>query len=525
MKKVISLIPSGYSYYFLLIVAAFLNVHIASSQQSLTYKPPVSIDSNRLQKIEAAFPMIDSLVHRYAENNHFPGFAFGLMVDGRLVHTGAFGYTDLAKKIPATTASLFRIASMTKSFTAMAILKLRDEGKLELDDPAYKYIPEMKKLQYLTTDAPPVTIRNLLSHAAGFPEDNPWGDRQLQNTDAQLINLVKNGITFSNVPGVAYEYSNLGFTLLGHIVSKVSGKPFDQYITENILQPLGMNHTKWEYTEVPAAQLAHGYRWLNKQWAEQPLLHHGSYGAMGGLITSIEDFSRYVALHQSAWPPSNDKDNGPVKRSSLREMQQPWNMGSFSPHFKYPDGRECATISAYCYGLNWMKDCDGRIYVGHSGGLPGFGSQWRFLPDYGIGIISFANLTYANAGTINLQVLDTLVALAHFQFRQLPPSKILQQKRNELVNILSHWNNAATSKIFAANFFMDYFPDSLKKEATTIFADAGTILKVNDVIAQNQLRGSFIMEGEKKNIEVSFTLTPENPPLIQEYHIKEAEKK
>lgn len=497
---------------------------IVYGQQALTYKPPVFADNNRLQKIETTYKLVDSLFKAYAEKNHYPGMAFGLVIDGSLVHSGAFGYTDIVQKTPATPISLFRIASMTKSFVAMAILKLRDEGKLQLDEPAYKYIPEMKDVKYLTTDASPITIRNLLTHAAGFPEDNPWGDRQLQNTDDELMAQVKKGISFSNVNGVAYEYSNLGFTLLGHIVSKVSGKPFDEYITENILRPLGMAHTKWEYTQVPGTLLAHGYRWLNEQWIEQPMLHHGSYGAMGGLITSIEDFSKYVALHQNAWPPANDKDNGPIKRSSLREMHQPWNVSGLYPHNKFPTGRECATISAYCYGLGWMKDCENKVYVGHSGGLPGFGSQWRFLPEYGIGIISFANLTYANAGAINLQVLDTIIKLAHLQPRQLPPSDILQQKSKALAILLPNWDDAEASHLFAANFFMDYQLDALRKEAMAIFADAGKILKVNDVVPQNQLRGSFIIETEKKNIEVSFTLTPENPPLIQEYHIQGVQK-
>ncbi len=493
-------------------------------QQQLSYKPPVFTDENRLQKIEAAYPVIDSIFHDFAIKNHSPGLAFGLVVDGKLVHSGAVGFTDVEKKIKATPTSLFRIASMTKSFTTMAIVKLRDEGKLQLDDPAYKYVPEMKGLQYITADAAPITIRHLLTHSAGFPEDNPWGDRQLEDTDAQLLELIKKGVSFSNAPGMSYEYSNLAFALLGHIISKVSGKSYEQYITDNILQPLGMNHTIWEYTKAPADKLAHGYRWLNNDWVEQPLLHDGSYGAMGGLITSIEDFSRYIALHQSATPPSNDEEIGPVKRSSIREMEQPWTMNMLMPHFLFPDGRECGAVTAYCYGLRWMKDCDNKVYVAHTGGLPGFGSEWKILPDYGIGVVSFANVTYAGMSVVNLQVLDTLITLAQLQPRQLPPSNILQQKRDELMKILPDWNNAEKSHLFAINFFMDYPVDSLKKEAATAFANAGKISKIDNVVPLNQLRGSFIIEGEKKNIAVQFTLTPENPPLIQEYHIKEMNK-
>ena len=127
---------------------------------------------------------------------------------------------------------------MTKSFTAMAILKLRDEGKLKFDDPVYLNIPEMKNQKYLTKDAVPATLRHLLTHGAGFPEDNPWGDRQLARTDEELIDLIRKGISFSNDPGLKFEYSNLGFTMLGYIIKKVSGQSYENYITKNILEPL-----------------------------------------------------------------------------------------------------------------------------------------------------------------------------------------------------------------------------------------------------------------------------------------------
>ena len=507
----------------LFISLCFVFSHLTAQQQA-SYLSPVFADTNRLQKIEKTYPLIDSIFKQFMLQNHYPGLAFGLVVDGKLVHASAYGFTDVENKILATPASQFRIASMTKSFTAMAILKLRDEGKLSLDNPASLYIPEMKNMPLLTKDAAPITVRHLLTHATGFPEDNPWGDRQLEVSDEQLMDLVKKGISFSNVPGAAYEYSNLAFTLLGHIITKVSGKPYEQYITENILQPLGMKNTNWEYTKVPSKELVYGYRWLNNDWVKQPILHDGAYGAMGGLITSIEDFSKYMALHLSATPPTNNIESGPIKRSSIREMQQPWTINTLSTKYVFPNGRQCGTLTAYCYGLRWMKDCDNKVYVGHSGGLPGFGSEWKIMPDYGIGIVSFSNLTYAGMANVNLQVLDTIIMLAGLKPRQLPPSLILQQRRDDLLKLLPSWKGAQQSGIFAINFFDDYIMDSIQKEATTIFNDAGKINKINDVVPLNQLRGSFILEGEKKNIQIQFTLTPENPPLIQEYHIKEMDK-
>ena len=107
---------------------------------------------------------------------------------------------------------------------------------------------------------------------------------------------------------------------------------------------------------------------------------------------------------------------------------------------------------------------------------------------------------------------------------QLPPSKILEQRKNDLVKILPDWNHAEQSGIFAENFFPDYPIDTLKKQARDLYSKAGKIISVKAVKPENQLRGSFIIEGEKTNIEISFTLSPENPPLIQEYHIRESPK-
>ncbi len=488
------------------------------------YTPAVFTDIARLQKIEKAFSVIDKLYKDYADSNHFPGIAFGIVVDGKLVHTGNYGYTDIEKKIPVTSQSLFRIASMSKSFTAMAILKLRDEGKLNLDDPAYLYIPELKNLKYPTADAPPITIRHLLTHGSGFPEDNPWGDRQLADNDKDLMEFIGKQISFSNTPGIAYEYSNLGFALLGKIVTNVSGMRYQDYIKQNIWEPLGMKTSTYEYGDVAPDKLAHGYRWLNEKWNEEQLLHDtkdGSWGSMGAMISSVDEFANYMAFHLSAWPPNNAKDDGPVKRSTVREMHHPWRFNGLNLNYAYPDGRVCPLVSAYCYGLGWTRDCEGRAYISHSGGLPGFGSQWRIMPDYGIGVVAFANRTYAPMGSINMQVLDTLIKLANLQPMQVLPSSILEQRKNELVKLLPDWNNAQQSGIFAENFFPDYPIDTLKKYAKDLYTKAGKIIAVKQVKAENQLRGSFILEGEIANIEIYFTLSPENPALIQEYHIRE----
>ena len=485
-----------------------------SIQGSKDYKPPVFKDAGRLEKMKEAFPVVDKIFQDYATQNHYPSLAYGIIADGQLIHTGVFGESNRETKAIPTTKTLYRIASMSKSFTAMAILKLRDEGKLGLQDPAQKYISELGKIQYLSSDSPPVTIQQLLTMSAGFPEDNPWGDRQLDDTDQELIDFVKAGISFSNAPGLSYEYSNLGFALLGNIIKQVSGQSYQQYISENILLPLGMNDSKWEFSEIPEDQLALGYHWVNDQWELEPILHDGSFGAMGGLFCSIEDFSKYVAFHLSAWPPRNDPDDGPVKRSSIREMHQVWRVSNYSPQ----TNQYGPFAFGYSYGLGWRKDARGIIRISHSGGLPGYGSEWRIFPDYGIGVVSFSNRRYGSPGFANDKVLDTLLSLANLKPRKLPISKILEQRKTDLMALLPNWRESP--ELFAENFYMDKPLEIRKHEIEEIFEKAGLIKSVGELVPENQLRGSFVIEAENKKINVFFTLTPENNPLIQQLNLR-----
>jgi CubicO group peptidase (beta-lactamase class C family) len=482
------------------------------------YKPATTPQTNQTASVLQHKAVVDSIILKYARENHMPGIAYGLVMNGELIYTNYQGYMNLANKTSVVASSAFRIASMTKSFAAMGILILRDKGKLNLDDPASKYIPEMRQTKYITTDAPAITIRDLMTHRAGFPEDNPYGDRQLADTDAELMQLMKENPSFSNAPGLQYEYSNLGFALLGTIIKNVSGQSYQQFIDQNIFKPLGMNNTYWEYTKVPPQQLAHGYRWIDGNWREESLLKDGSWGAMGGLITTVEDFSKYMKLHLQAWPIRDSKETGPLKRSSIREMHQLWNFNTINPRL---NNKNCAAATGYGYGLGITRDCKGNIYVAHSGGLPGFGSSWMIKPNYNIGIVIMSNRTYSPVSRLSLPILDSLVALAGLQPYELPTSAILEQRKSQLMAILPEWKNAEQQNIFAENFFPDNPIGMLRQQARELFAKAGAIKEVKPMKPENNLRGSFDVIGENATLRIYFTLSPEHDPKIQEYRITE----
>jgi len=385
---------------------------------SASYQEPVFEEKERIHNLSGALAESHKLYAETAVENHLPAVVYGLVADDSLIFCGGYGSANLETGAEATEHTLFRIASMSKSFTAMAVLMLRDEGLLSLHDPVSTYIPELKQLTYLTSDASPVSIFNLLTMTAGFPEDNPWGDRFLDISDEDLIKLVEDGISFSNTPSTQYEYSNLGFGLLGLIISRVSGMPYQEYINRNILEPLGMKHTLWEFSEAPEDLLAQGYRWENGKWTPQPMLHDGAFGAMGGLITSIADFSKYVSLHLSAWPPRSEPETGPLKRSTLREMHRMHNPGFYSDPARFGDNKQLLMLG-YGLGLRVIKDQQGVFEVGHNGGLPGFGSSYVFYPEHGIGIMAFGNLTYAGAvvKSVNYRLIESLMDRELFQPR------------------------------------------------------------------------------------------------------------
>lgn len=479
-----------------------------------TYHPPLFSNTDRLENLKNALPEVEEIYRKYAIENHYPGIVYGIVLDGELVFSGGEGVINLEDHTPVTERSLFRIASMTKSFTAMAIMKLLEVGKLQLSDPASKYIPELDSVRYLTRDATPVTVYNLLTMSAGFPEDNPWGDRQLDDTDEELLALIKDGISFSNIPSQEYEYSNLGYAILGHIVSRVSGMPYQQYITRNILAPLDMENTRWEYAEVPDSLLALGYRWEENTWKPEPLLHDGSFGAMGGLITSIEDFSKYVAFHLSAWPPRNDPDEGPVKRNSLRKMQT-MNFPDINANSKDAQGLPCPSAYGYGYGLRITKDCQGLVSAGHSGGLPGFGSNYVFYPECGIGIMSFDNRTYGGTSGVNGMVADLLNRKGLLTPRELPVSDILKERKEQLVTLLNTRDEKLEKEILAENFYLDKSRELRVAAVKDVLKKAGEIKSIGPLVPQNQLRGTFRMMGEKGDIVVFFTLTPERDPKVQ----------
>jgi CubicO group peptidase (beta-lactamase class C family) len=490
-------------------------VHTQAPSSATATPVPVFSDRARREKLAGAFAAIREGMPEAVKQIGAPGLAWGVIIDGELAASGAVGLRDVEANQPATPQSIFRIASMTKSFTALAILSLRDDGKLSLDDAVTKHIPEFAGVALPTKDAPAITIRHLLTHSEGFPEDNPWGDRQLAIPDGTLGEWLKQGLPFSTSPGTAFEYSNYGFALLGRIVSNVSGVPFGDYIRTRILTPLGMRATLWETSTVPADRIAHGYRRDGERWIKETPLAHGSYGAMGGLYTSAEDLARYVAFMLSAWPPRDDAEAGPVRRSSVREMQQGQRHSGLAVFRTAPDAPLTVRTSAYAYGLGSSQDCRFRVTVAHGGGLPGYGSSMTWLPEHGVGVIVLANVTYAGAGGIARGMLEKLAATGGLQPRHWPASAPLLETRAAVSALVNQWSDEGLQAIAADNLLLDRPLDTRRQDVMALHESLGACAPEGDIEAENWLRGSFKLGCQRGWLQVAFTLAPTRPPRVQ----------
>jgi len=494
---------------------AFLLTTLVLSASAATVPPAQFTDPDRAAKMARAFPEIEKQFVDFVTSQHIPGASMAIIIDGNVAWVKATGFRDAAAKSPVTNDTIFRIASMTKSFTAMSVLQLRDAGKLSLDDPVARYIPELATLTPATADSPTITIRHLLTHSEGFPEDNPWGDRQLARTDTTLSTWMRSGIPFSTSPGTAYEYSNYGFMILGQVVQRVSGRPYAEYVRENILVPLGMKDTVFDVRDVPADRIAYGYRWEDDQWKPEPALPHGAGGAMGGLWTTPADLAKYVAFHLAAWPPRDDEEHPPIRRSSAREMQEMWRPATANASRASVDSPLIMTSAGYGYGLRISSDCRFRHIVGHGGGLPGYGSLELWLPEYGVGMVAFGNVTYAGFTPLFNRTLDSLLATGGLQRRQTQPAPALLQAKDDVSKLINRWDDALADSIVAQNFFLDQLPQQRAKEFAERTALLGPCTSGPFTDVENALRGRWRMECNRGWLDVAITLAPTTPPKVQ----------
>jgi CubicO group peptidase (beta-lactamase class C family) len=459
---------------------------------------------------------IEAACTAFAQQENVPGIVAGIVQGGRLAHVTAIGLADIEAGREVSPATSFRIASMTKSATALAILALRDRGRLALDAPLAEYIPQFASVPPATRDSAPVTVRHLLCHVAGFVTDDPWGDRVLGMTPAALDALMATGRLFARAPGLAFEYSNLGYALLGRVLTNVSGVPYQAFVRRTILEPLGMVRTTFDAFEAARDDFAWGYRLDEGAWSRERLEPDGEVGAMGGLATSASDYARYVAFLLSAWPPRDDPEAGPVRRASVREMGL-FHAPPFLPDAV--DGRQ-PPASAYGYGLVNSEDKQLGRRLHHPGGLPGYGSHMLLLPDSGVGAFAFGNRTYAPMSRLTVRIAGLFQAT---QLRPVPapPSPWLKRAVEAVVAAYNAGRIEAAQSVFAENLLLD-MPARLRNAELVRLKQQLGEGRLESIAPTHALAGGFVIGCEKGRLCGTIILSPEAEPGIQKLTLSAA---
>jgi CubicO group peptidase (beta-lactamase class C family) len=286
--------------------------------------------------------------------------------------------------------------------------------------------------------------------------------------------------------------------------------PYEKYMRSEILGKLHMDATTYEFSEVPASKRAIGYRLQpDGTYLEEAPLPHGVFGSMGGLLTNANDLAKYVAFHLQAWPARDDDDPGPVRRSSIREMNHMWTPANLTT------SRTQSTESGYGFGLRIASDCRFELIASHGGGLPGFGSFMSWLPDYGVGMFAMANLTYAGPAEPVNQAWDVLLKTSGLKKRELPASPILSKMREHIWNIWNRWDDGEVKQIASMNLLLDAPAAQRQAEMKKLKDEVGACSAAGPVMAENWLRGQFNMTCAKGTIGAFFTLAPTNPPAVQ----------
>jgi CubicO group peptidase (beta-lactamase class C family) len=473
-----------------------------------------------------SFAAVDAIAEDFQHRNGQPGLAYGVVAGGRLVHARGLGQRSLGGAAPDA-GTVFRIASMTKSFTASAVLALRDDGALALDDPAENYVSELRGMPPATADSAPITLRHLLTMTAGFPTDDPWGDRQQSLPLAEFSELLAVGVRFAWAPGTRFEYSNMGYAILGRVISAVSGLSYPDFVRDRLLAPLGMTRTGFEASEFPAEQLALGYR-RAAGWTELELDGYGAFAPMGGIFTCVADLARWVAGFTAAFPPGGDEDPHPLRRATRREMQLPQVALEPGEFVLLPGGPGPAGPMSYGFGLFIEQDATWGRIVQHSGGYPGFGSHMRWHAATGAGVITLANSTYAGAGTLAAKLLDAVLRGSENAGRSGParqpelapagPWPETLAARLEVSQLLRTWDDATARRLFTENVAQDESYPERQRKAGQIRERIGDFRDHPDRPAEHDSPAHcrWWLRGDRGVAQAEILLNPENPPRVQQ---------
>jgi CubicO group peptidase (beta-lactamase class C family) len=326
--------------------------------------------------VAAIAAQLEARARSFVREHRLPGVAAGVVHRDALAWSSGVGFADVGAGRAPDTATLYRVASITKTFTGTAIMQLRDEGRLHLDDPAMAHLPELRGAESPFGPIETVTVRRMLSHESGLQGDPPGTDWSGPAYEADpAASLARASEIGARVPpSTQQKYSNLAYQLLGEIVTRVSGIPYAEYLQARILDPLGLSSTGFDpVPDALGSRRAVGYaaRGFSDELRES--VAAPTTQAEGGLWSCVADMARWLSFQLGA--PAAPQV---LEAATLAEMHRPRYLAddTFSEAF----------------GIAWYTVRRGDVsWVQHSGGLHGFITNVCFDPKEGVGAIALVN--------------------------------------------------------------------------------------------------------------------------------------
>jgi CubicO group peptidase (beta-lactamase class C family) len=320
--------------------------------------------------------------------DRIPGVSAAVVLDQEVIWQGGFGYADLQRRTPATPTTLYSICSISKLFTSVALMQLRDQGKVRLDDPVGKHLPWFT-IKNPAPEAGPVTIEGILTHASGLPREAAypyWSAPSFEFPTRDQIITAVSGQEMLYRPETFFQYSNLGLTLAGEVVAAASGRPYAEYVRANILEPLAMKDTHPDMpVEERGRRLATGYGAWEREGDRRVLPFYQTKGiaAAAGYASTALDLAKFASWQFRVLARTETEI---LDANTLREMHR--------VHFIDPDWETT-------WGLGFaVSRSDGKTFVGHGGSCPGYRTELLLKTDERIATIAMTNAIDANASAL-----------------------------------------------------------------------------------------------------------------------------
>jgi CubicO group peptidase (beta-lactamase class C family) len=363
----------------------------------------------------------------------------------------------------------------------------------------------------------------LLSMSGGLPTDDPWADRQESMSREAFGRLLTDGVRFVTTPGTAYEYSNLGYTVLGCVIEAASGQPYRDFVDQRLIRPLGLTSTGFDTSVAAPGGIATGHFRLDGRWEAVPFSGPGVFSAMGGLFSTVDDLARWVSWLADAFPARDGADAGPLSRASRREMQQVHRVVPPTRHAAGENHESKPSTVGYGYGLVILHDPVWGGVVSHNGGYPGFGSHMRWHPGTGLGVIALTNGRYVSGQAQATAALQAVLAdlAAPSGARALWPETV--EARVAVERLLREWETAVAGAWFADNVEMDLGLAHRRARIESLIDAVGPLLEPG---SPDELIGSdspahvvWGVRGTRGLLRCEIRLTPQDPPKIQTLNV------